>query len=156
LKNSLWSEGSNLSPSVPIRFSEMVELPLVLPSSPTGIANAIENTALRLKVTVISRYATDSLEVSRGLVEAGLAYAVLPLSACRADIDAGRPRYAPVSEPVLTQHLGVAAASQLDLPREFAAKVGDAIREEVVRLTKSGAWPARFLSPHPWDPSRAN
>ncbi len=76
---------SNLSTSVSIRFPELVELSLVLTSSPTGIANTIENTALRLKVTVTSRYATDSLEVSRGLGS-------------------------------LTQHLGVAANSQLNLP----------------------------------------
>jgi LysR family transcriptional regulator, nitrogen assimilation regulatory protein len=46
-------------------------------------------------------------------------------------------RFAPVREPFLTQQLGVAATSQLELSREFTAKVGDTIREEVASLVKS-------------------
>ena len=89
--------------------------------------------------------------------EAGLAYGVLPLRqpVCGIEIESRRLRYAPLCEPALTQQLGVAATSQLELPREFAAKIGNIIREEAARLTKSGAWPARFLSPDRWDPSSA-
>jgi hypothetical protein len=61
-------------------------------------------------------------------------------------------RFAPVREPPLTQQLGVAATSQLELPREFTAKVGDTIREEVASLVKSGRWSAQFLAAQPWDP----
>ena len=91
----------------------------------------------------------------RRLIEAGLAYGVLPLSVCGIEVESGRLCYAPLCEPALTQQLGVAATSQLELPREFAAKIGNIIREEAARLTKSGAWPARFLSPDRWDPSSA-
>jgi LysR family transcriptional regulator, nitrogen assimilation regulatory protein len=147
--------GSDLQPDRAIAFTEFVELPLVLPASKTGIGSTVENTALRMKVQVQSRFATDSLEVSKGLIESGLAYGVMPLSACGTEIERGRLRYAPICEPVLTHQLGVAVTSQLELPREFAAKVGDMVREEVARLTKSGTWPAKFLSPHRWDPSRA-
>ncbi len=146
---------SDLQANNPMSFAELVDLPLVLPSSPTGIGNTVENTALRLKVKLRSRFATDSLQVAKGLIEAGLAYGVLPLSACGIEIESRRLRYAPLCEPALTQQLGVAATSQLELPREFAAKIGNIIREEAARLTKSGAWPARFLSPDRWDPSSA-
>jgi len=44
----------------------------------------------------------------------------------------------------------------LDLPREFAARVGDVLREETARLTRSGAWPARFLARRQWDPNLAD
>jgi hypothetical protein len=40
-------------------------------------------------------------------------------------------RFAPICEPRLTQHLGVAATTQLELPRELTAKLGNTIREEV-------------------------
>ena len=85
-------------------------------------------------------------------MEAGIAYGALPLSACRREIDNGALRYAPLSDPVLTHQLGVAATSQLELPREFTAKLGDTLRAETGRLIKCGRWPARFLSPQPWDP----
>ena len=87
----------------------------------------------------------------KSLIEARLVLGVLPLSACRRGIDSVRLRFAPV-RTLLTQQLGVSATSQLELPREFTAKVGDTIREEVSSLVKSGRWPAQFLSPQPWHP----
>jgi LysR family nitrogen assimilation transcriptional regulator len=143
---------STLTPDGAVTFTELVELPLVIPRSPTGIGHALENAALRTKVNIGYRTTTDSLQVTKSLVEAGLVYAVLPLSACGRDIDAGRLRFSPLTEPVLTQHLGLAATAQLDLPRDFVTKVGDTLREETARLIKSGLWPARLLSHEPWNP----
>jgi LysR family transcriptional regulator, nitrogen assimilation regulatory protein len=146
---------SGLDKTRPVTFTELVKLPLAIPRSPTGNGNTIENAALRMKVKVDYRMTTDSLHIVKSLIEAGVVYAVLPLSACQREIDSALMRFAPICEPVLTQQLGVAATSQLDLPREFTAKVGNTIREEVSRLVKSGRWPARFLSPQPWDPHHA-
>lgn len=136
-----------------VTFTELVELPLVVPRSPTGIGNALENAALRTKVNIGYLTTTDSLSVAKTLIEAGLVYAILPLSACGPEIQDGRLRFAPVTQTGLTQQLGVAATAQLDLPREFVAKVGNTLREEVSRLIKSGRWPARLLSQQPWNPS---
>jgi LysR family transcriptional regulator, nitrogen assimilation regulatory protein len=146
---------SDLAPSRAVKFTELVELPLVIPRSPTGIGNVLENAALRAKVKISFRTTTDSLQVAKSLIEAGLVYAVLPLSSCCNEIEDGRLRFAPTVDPVLTQHLGMAATAQLDLPREFVATVGNTARDEVSRLIKAGRWPARFLSPRPWDPSLA-
>ena len=146
---------SELAPDRPVRFTDLAKVPLVMPSAQTGIRNTLENTALRLKVAITTRFSTDSLEVSKHLVEMGLGYAVLPLAACVADAEAGRLRYASICEPQVTQQIGVAATSQLELPREFAAKLGVLMREEVARLTKSGSWPARFEPSPSWDPNFA-
>src|SRR6201999_2519866 len=75
---------SDLTPERPVRFTDLASLPLVIPSAQTGIRNTLENTALRMKVAITARYSTDSLDVSRQLVAAGLGYAVLPLAACGA------------------------------------------------------------------------
>jgi LysR family nitrogen assimilation transcriptional regulator len=146
---------SGLDQNRPVAFTELVELPLVVPRSHAGIGTALQNGALRAKVKIGFQTTTDSLQVTKSLIEAGLVYGVLPLSACLREIDSARLRFAPVCEPLLTQQLGVAATSQLELPREFTAKVGDTIREEVSSLVKSGRWPAQFLSPQPWDPRLA-
>ncbi|MEV5834927.1 LysR family transcriptional regulator [Nocardia sp. NPDC052112] len=145
---------SGLSPSHAMTFTELVTRPLVLPSSHTGIGSTVENTALRLKLRIHSRFATDSLPVAIDLIESGLAFGVLPLSACSKEIAADRLCYAPLREPTPTQHLGVAASSQLALPREFAVRIGDILREETARLTASGSWPATFLAEQRWDPNR--
>jgi LysR family transcriptional regulator, nitrogen assimilation regulatory protein len=144
---------SDLTPDKPVRFADLARLPLVMPSAQTGIRNTLENTALRVKVAITARYSTDSLEVSKQLVAAGLGYAVLPLAACGGDIDAGRLRYAAICEPEINHQLGVAATAALELPREFATKIGILLREEVSRLTKSGFWPAKFVPSPVWDPS---
>jgi DNA-binding transcriptional LysR family regulator len=91
--------------------------------------------------------------VCKQLVAAGLGYAVLPPAACGADVDAGRLRCAPICEPEINQQLGVAATAALDLPREFATKIGILLREEVSRLTRSGLWQATFTPSPVWDPS---
>lgn len=146
---------SDLSPGSPTRFVDLAKLPLVMPSAPIGIRNTLENAALRLKVGIIARFSTDSLEVSKSLVEAGLGYAVLPLATCGADAEAGRLRYAPICEPEINHHLGVAATSALELPREFATKIGVVMREEIARLIRAGSWPARSVRSPVWDPNFA-
>jgi LysR family transcriptional regulator, nitrogen assimilation regulatory protein len=58
-----------------------------------------------------------------------------------------------ICEPEVNHQLGVAATSALELPREFATKIGSVLREEVARPTKSGFWPARFVPSPVWDPN---
>ena len=130
-----------------VPFIDVVALPLVIPRSPAGIGHALENASLRTKVNMSYRTTSDSLQVTKTLIEAGLVYGILPLSACRREVDDGRLRFAPIREPALTQQLGVAATSQLDLPRELTVKLGNTIREEVAALIKSGRWSAEILSP---------
>ncbi|MCX4090888.1 LysR family transcriptional regulator [Nocardia sp. alder85J] len=146
---------SELRPDRPISFTRLVGMPLVLPASPIGIASTVENAALRLMLRVQAPITTDSLPVLLDLVERGEACAVLPVSACGAEIARERIRYAPLTAPALTQHIVVASSGRMDLPREFAFRVGDVLREEVGRMTRTGIWPARFLAPQPWNPNWA-
>jgi DNA-binding transcriptional LysR family regulator len=144
---------SHLDPAKPVPFIDVVGLPLVIPRSSAGVGTLLQNAALRARVTVSHRITTDSLPVMKCLIEAGSVYAVLPLSACGRDIEQGRLRYAPIVEPALSQRLGVAATSQLELPREVMVKVGTTIRDEVAALVRSGRWPAEFLAAGSWNPT---
>jgi DNA-binding transcriptional LysR family regulator len=144
---------SNLDPAAPVTFVDAVALPLVIPRSSAGIGTLLQNAALRAKVTVSHRITTDSVGSMKSLIEAGLVFGILPLSACQREVDGGRLRFAPLCEPALSQRLGVAATSALELPREVMVKVGTTIREEVGALVKSGRWPAEFLSTRDWNPA---
>jgi LysR family transcriptional regulator, nitrogen assimilation regulatory protein len=143
---------SHVDPDRPVDFADIVELPLVVPRSTTGLAQALHNAALRAKVNIDYQITTDSVRVMLCLIEAGLVYGVLPLSACRRELNHSRLRYARIREPKLVQQLGVAATTQLDLPRELSAAVGNLLREEVAALIKSGSWQAELLSSEPWNP----
>jgi LysR family transcriptional regulator, nitrogen assimilation regulatory protein len=144
---------SKLDATLPVSFTELVTLPLVIPRSSSGVGTLLQNAALRTKVNVSYRATTDSLQVMKSLISAGLAYGVLPRSACRREVDDGRLHFTPICDPVLTQQLGLAATPQLELPRELTVKVGETIREEVAALIKSGQWSAEFLAPQPWNPN---
>jgi LysR family nitrogen assimilation transcriptional regulator len=144
---------SKLDPTRPVNFVDVGALPLVIPRSASGVATLLQNAALRTKVNISYRTSTDSLQVTKRLIEAGLVYGVLPLSACRREVDDARLRFAPICEPRLTQHLGVAATSQLELPRELTVKLGNTIREEVAALIKAGHWTAKLTSSQPWNPN---
>jgi DNA-binding transcriptional LysR family regulator len=141
---------SRLAPDQAVRFSDLAELPLVLPSLQTSLRQTMNITALRQQVTINSRYETDSLLVSKKLIQEGLAYGILPLSACGAEVDAGLLRYAPLTDPVMTQHLGVAIQPQLGLNRGFVAKFAATIRDEAALLIESGVWPAELLAKREW------
>jgi LysR family transcriptional regulator, nitrogen assimilation regulatory protein len=138
---------SDLRPSRAVHFTELAELPLILPASQNGIRTSLENTALRLKIKLQSKFETDSLQVAKDLIETGHGFGVLPLSACAAEVEANRLRHAPLHDPSLTQQLGIAVTSQLELTRGFAIRVGELIQEEAARLIRSGAWTARLSPP---------
>ncbi|MBU9765337.1 LysR family transcriptional regulator [Mycobacterium sp. TNTM28] len=143
---------TDLDASHAMDFGDVVGLPLVVPRSPSGIGISLQNAALRAKVTFSHRTTTDSVAVMKNLIEAGIGYGVLPLSACRREIDVGRLRFAPIAQPDLTQRLGVAATGQLDLPRELSVKIGDTIREKVAALVRTGIWNAELIATQPWNP----
>lgn len=143
---------SGLDPASPVDFADIVELPLVIPRSSAGIGTVLQNAALRAKVAVDHRTTTDSLPVMKQLIESGLAYAVLPLSACAREINLSTMHFAPII-PSLSNQLGVGATAQLTLPREVMVRLGNTIREEVQRLIKSGRWQAELVAAQGWNPA---
>lgn len=145
--------GSDLDPDRAITFAELADLALVLPASATGIRTVVENTALRLQLKLVSRFVTDSLEMTKNLLQAGRGHSILPLSACAAEIEVGRLRYAPIQDPALTQRFVLAVTSQLELPTGFATRATEIIREEATRLVRSNQWAARLLPPSRGTPS---
>jgi DNA-binding transcriptional LysR family regulator len=60
------------------------------------VRSTVEKTWLRLGVNVEVRLEVDSLQVTKDLIESGQAFGVLPVSAIRREVDAGRLRYAPI------------------------------------------------------------
>ncbi|MDY6996821.1 MAG: LysR family transcriptional regulator [Actinomycetota bacterium] len=146
--------GSGLQPDRPLRFSELLDSVLVIPGSHAGISNTVHNSALRFNVTVNSYLVTDSMDVVRELVVAGMGRAILPLSACGRAIESGHLCWAPIEEPVLTQEIVLATTARLSLPREFVVKVAAIIREQAARMITARDWQAELLSPSPWEPER--
>jgi DNA-binding transcriptional LysR family regulator len=132
---------SELRADSPVPFGELVALPLVLPASRTGVRAAVENAALRLKFTFLSRIETDSLQVIKALVGSGHGFSVMPLSACADEIETKRLRYAPLCEPTLSVPLGATVGSATELPRGVTQRASEIFRDEVARLVRTRTWP---------------
>jgi LysR family nitrogen assimilation transcriptional regulator len=69
----------------------------------------------------------------------------MPLSAFSREHDAGRLKYAPIRNPVLSQTLIFAVRQHLVLPRNFVWELGALIGREAAGLVESGTWPATVL-----------
>jgi LysR family transcriptional regulator, nitrogen assimilation regulatory protein len=135
---------SGLKPGVPVAVAALAALPLVLPSRPNGLRLIVEGAAVKAKVKLAVRFEADSFRVLNDLVEKGLGYTVLPLSAIGREREARRLKYAPLIQPKVTRQL------VLGLPPDGIASratktVIDLARQEIRELTRSGAWPARLL-----------
>jgi len=65
----------------PIRFSQALEYPMVLPSSPHALRQLIENAARPRKLTLKVVAEVDSIHAVLPLVQKGLASTLLPVSA---------------------------------------------------------------------------
>ena len=132
---------SSLKPGRPISFEEMAKLPLVVRHSAGWLRDRLETTALRKQVALDVRFEIDSLLVTKDLIQAGLAYGILPVSAVYRDVQENRLRYSPIDEP-LTEQLMFSVRPQLVLPRRFVLRLGMAVRSVVAALVDDETWPA--------------
>jgi LysR family nitrogen assimilation transcriptional regulator len=139
--------GSGLDARPSIMVEELVDLPLVLPSHPHGLRIILENAAIRARVKLSVKYEADSLLVLKDLVESGLGYTALPLSAMSGEIAAGRLSVARLSSPRVLRHL-ILCTQPDAAPSRAARRVRHLLRDEIACLVSEGAWPA-FLQYEP-------
>ncbi|MDD3797989.1 MAG: LysR substrate-binding domain-containing protein [Novosphingobium sp.] len=134
---------SDLDPAKPVSVAAMAALPMVLPSQPHGLRVVVENAARRVKATLDVKFEADSFLVLKEFVEHGLGYTTLPLSAFRQEAEAGRLRYAPLTDPPVMRQL-VLGTQGGELMSRAAQTVAKLVREEIRELVESGVWQAQL------------
>jgi len=126
----------------PVALADFARLPLVLPSRPHGLRMVVESRAHLAKVKLEVQFEADSFRVLVDLVEQGMGYTALPLSALSREIEQGRLKYAPLVGPTITREL------ILGIPDTTTSRATRAVielaRDEVTRLVRRGAWNARL------------
>ena len=141
---------SEISPKTPVSFALFAKRPLVLPSRPHGLRMLVESAASRAKVSLNVRFEADSFRVLKDLVEKGLGYTALPLSAISYEVKEGRLSYAPLVQPKVTRQLilGVPDSAVSRATRT----VVELVRQEIAILVRSGEWDARlqYAPNRPW------
>lgn len=133
----------DLDPRRAVSVRELAKLPLVLPSQPHGIRVVVEAVARKVKATLNVQHEADSFVVLKELVEFGLGYTVLPLSAVGREVDAGRMRYAPLSDPPVIRQLVLGGPGEEQSSRSVRTVVR-LVREEIRELVEKGVWLAQL------------
>jgi DNA-binding transcriptional LysR family regulator len=130
---------SNLKPDKPVPVSQLGSLKLVLPSRPHGLRTVVETAAERAHTKLDVQFEADSFRVLKDLVESGLGYAVLPLSAVYRDGEMAKFRYSPLIKPKVTRHIILGLPSSRTDTRATTA-VASLVLEEIAALVTSGQW----------------
>lgn len=131
---------SKMDFSQPIRFKQLAQQPMILPSQPHGLRSLMDNAAAEtgLEFNIIAE--TNSMAVQKDLVLAGLGITVLPEVAVLDDLKRGLLAAAPLIEPKLVRKVIIAQP----VHRQSTAAVSCTLTilehciEEKVR---SGIWP---------------
>lgn len=107
----------------PIRFAEVVEHPLVLPSGPHALRQIIEMAARPRKLNLRVVAEVDSVQAVLPLVKRGLASTLVPISAVRNWTDRGQTSVSRVIAPSIRNKLVLAQAkARPDTPLSRATK----------------------------------
>lgn len=134
---------SDLDPAVPAQMASLGERTLVLPSNPHGLRVVVEQAARRARTTVSVRHEADSFVVLKELVESGLGYTTLPLSAFEREASEGRLRYAPLTNPPVMRQLvlGMRAGGERSRAVQTACRL---VKAEIRTLVEIGRWQAQL------------
>ena len=135
----------DLSPDIPVEFSALSQMTLLLPSAGHSLRNLLDEhlrgSGIELNVTV----ETDSYSTLKNLVRAGNGTSVLPLASIHDELTTGRLKHAPIINPLPKRRLMISVPS--DRPATRIAKFAyDALKDSTASLVKSGVWPAKMVS----------
>lgn len=136
-------KGSGLAESKEVSIEWLSEQTLVLPSHSHGLRVMIEKALARKRLLAKVLIEADSFRVLTSFVEDGLGYTLLPASAVRADVAAGRLEIAMIAKPNITRELILASPADRH-PSIATAAISDLIRREIAKLSEEGLWDIRM------------
>lgn len=126
-----------------VRLAEIGEEELALPGRPHGLRLLVEEAAARAGARLNVALELETLPTICDLVAAGTIRTILPLTAVREGLAAGRLLARPIVDPPVSRELVLAFA-----PHRAAAPATRAvvklIRAEIARLIRSGVWVGRL------------
>jgi DNA-binding transcriptional LysR family regulator len=102
----------------------------------------VENAATKAKAKLNVRFEADSFRVLKDLVEKGLGFTALPLSAISHEVEQRRLKHAPLVQPKVIRQL-ILGVPDSTLSRATQTVI-ELVRQEIATLVRSGAWQARL------------
>ena len=122
-----------------VAFSELHDLPFILPSAPNGLRTALDAIAKHQHIALSPVIEADSLPLQRSLVANERLYTVLPLHAVWAEVSDGRLQAARIIDPPFQRTVSM-ALSKSKGPARAVTAVASAIVEIVDEMARAGMW----------------
>lgn len=127
-----------------LTLQALAQWPLVLPGREHGLRRLIDEACMPLGVELDVVAEIESLGSVKRAAEAGIGSTILPAGAVAEDVAAGRLRTAVIDSPAMTRR--VVRATVVARPQTVAVSAVNALVVDVLRdMTRSGAWPARWI-----------
>jgi LysR family nitrogen assimilation transcriptional regulator len=131
---ALVSPPQNLSPAAramrSIRFDQLRDLPLVLPTRNHGLRRTLEHAATQADMPLNIAFEMDALELMKDLVATGMAHTVLGLPAVAREVAAGTLVIRRITHPGLSTRLMLATAASR--PTTQAVKIVQGMLRDVL------------------------
>lgn len=141
----LVTSAANTRMPAKLTLRKLAQWPLVLPGREHGLRRLIDDACAPLGVQLDIVAEIESLGSVKRAAEAGIGSTILPAGAVAEEVAARRLRTATIESPFMTRR--VVRATHLTRPQTVAAAAVNALVMDVLReMTRSGAWPGRWVA----------
>jgi DNA-binding transcriptional LysR family regulator len=131
----------HVAPPAPLDTSALLDLPLVLPSTPQGLRALAERWAQRHgKRLTVAMECDGSTSMTRRLVQAGLGCSVLPMAAVHEDVSRGLLQAVRLEGMDALRPVALATARNRPAVTDLW-QITRLLREVVAELVATGQWP---------------
>lgn len=137
---------SGLKSDKPVPVAQLGKLKLVLPSRRHGLRSVVEAAADKARIKLDVQFEADSFGVLKDLVEKGLGFTVLPLSAVHRAGELSRFKFSRLVRPKVTRQIVLGLPSSRSDTRATSA-VASLVLDEIAAMVRSGTWQV-YPSPH--------
>lgn len=143
--NLVVPSGSAIANRSSIAFTEIADLPLILPGTHAGLRTKLSKVELTSGVSLNIALEIDSSDLAKQAVRNGLGYAILPPVSFKAEAAGGELIGIPITEPEIEQSVRYAVRPLWPVPRSTYDQVERIIFEEWHLAASSGDWDGRWL-----------
>ncbi len=125
--------GKNSANVDSIAFSDIAELPMILPSPPHGLRSIVDEVANQQEMELKIALEIDSVPATKELVEKDLGYTVLGMGAVKREVESGRLTARTISSPSLSRNMYLAYSS-----KRPSSKASNAVRQIIRGVVQEG------------------
>ncbi|MDO8768251.1 MAG: LysR family transcriptional regulator [Burkholderiaceae bacterium] len=133
------THGDRLTLEKTVRFEQLHDIPLALPSAPNPLRSVLEHTARKCQIRLNPVIEANSIPVQLELVATGGCYTIIPYFAVAKKVQEGILQASLIGDPSIDRSLTLAMTTQR--PISLAAReVGRLVRQIVEELRDTDVW----------------